>query len=158
MFRLISNDHFRATIYNDGTIKWNPGGLLKVKCPPDIGKFTFDSQTCTIDLTPWGYDDTDREVPLAATNSYIDLSFYDKSVVYNIDSTSGEASTQGFLSFVQFKLTFSTFPFYQVIITICPVIFNLLLNPLVFLLPSASGKRASYSLTVLFSFTVFLTS
>ena len=38
-----------------GTVTWNPPGILRTSCEMDVAHFPFDLQTCSIQVTSFGY-------------------------------------------------------------------------------------------------------
>jgi len=154
-FKPISNDKFKLTAFAHGLVFWMPGGLLSVKCSPDISMFPFDAQTCKIWLTPWGY--TSAEVQLITIKDIIDMTYYETNGEWSVLSSKSYAFTVDESPFVGFDLKIKRLPIYHIMNTLLPIAILILLNPMVFILPCESGERSGYSLTMLLSFTVFMT-
>jgi hypothetical protein len=43
-----------TTIRSNGEVWYLPGGILVSKCPTNISKFPFDTQTCRLAFSSWG--------------------------------------------------------------------------------------------------------
>ena len=39
----------------DGEVTWNPPGILVTSCAIDVINFPFDTQTCTLEVTSFGF-------------------------------------------------------------------------------------------------------
>ena len=47
------------TVDYTGRLEWEPGGLYQTYCPVNVFYYPFDTQTCDITFTEWGYDSTE---------------------------------------------------------------------------------------------------
>ena len=103
-------------------------------------------------FVPWGYSST--EVKLHTPYSIVFQDFYTPNGEWTIKSTSAYHDN---LNTVWFSFTLRRKPIFLVINVLLPVMFLAFINVLVFILPSESGERISYSITVLLSIAVFLT-
>lgn len=45
-----------AIVSSDGSVSWKPPVSLSIICPVDLTYFPFDTQTCTISMESWLYD------------------------------------------------------------------------------------------------------
>ncbi|XP_052083651.1 acetylcholine receptor subunit alpha-like [Mytilus californianus] len=147
---------FFPTIVFTGEVIYSPGGILKAKCPTDISKFPFDSQTCTLQLMPWGF--VKSNLLLSANFDKAQLDFFSAHSDWNLleYSTNVVNESLGY-SVLNVKLTFKREPLYFAVMIILPTLLFSLLNPLVFILPVESGERVSLSMTILLSYAIFLT-
>ena len=147
---------FFPTIIYTGEVIYSPGGILKAKCPTDISKFPFDSQTCTLQLMPWGF--IQANLLLTSNFDKAQLDFFSQHSDWNLleYSTSIVNESLGY-SVLNVKLTFEREPLYFAVMIILPTLLFSLLNPLVFVLPVESGERVSLSMTILLSYAIFLT-
>lgn len=142
--------------YNStGDATWEPGNLFETSCDAQIRAFPFDVQTCTIDILPYGY----LESEINFTASGIDKSDYDKNGMWDILSTditevdrNMRQGTKLMIS-IQFKRRSS----YHVIHTLLPMIVMSILNILVFTIPIDGSNRIEYGITMLLTLSVFLT-
>ncbi|XP_063410515.1 acetylcholine receptor subunit alpha-1-A-like [Mytilus trossulus] len=144
------------TIGYTGNVFYSHGGILKAKCPTDISKFPFDSQTCTLELMTWGF--LESQLFLSSNFDKAQLGFFDAHLDWNLleYSTHVERVSYGY-SMLKVKLTFKREPLYFTVMIILPTLLFSLLNPLVFVLPVESGERVSLSMTILLSYAIFLT-
>ncbi|XP_076085318.1 acetylcholine receptor subunit alpha-type unc-38-like [Mytilus galloprovincialis] len=143
-----------VTIDYNGSMAVSFGEVLSSKCSTNIYKFPFDSQTCELEFAAWGV--YARDILLKGVSNPIDLSFFtpnsDWELVSNILTTHPSTG----YSIFEIELTLKRSPLYYTVIVICPFILFSILNPLVFLLPVEAGERIGLALTVLLSYTIFL--
>ena len=57
-----------------GWVQWIPGVITKTGCTVDATYFPFDTQTCEITVTAWGYNSS--EIEMTSKDDVIDLSIY----------------------------------------------------------------------------------
>ncbi|VDI03711.1 Hypothetical predicted protein [Mytilus galloprovincialis] len=146
---------FPAMISYTGQVAYNTGGILNAKCLTDISKFPFDRQTCTLVFIPWGF-----HANLLTLNSLSDkalLSFFTPHSDWKLEDYSSRTAIYNMHSLFYVELTIKREPLYFTIMIIVPTLLFSLLNPLVFVLPVESGERVSLSVTLLLSYTIFLT-
>jgi nicotinic acetylcholine receptor beta-1 len=152
----LGNDMIQVRYTANGRASWSPGTVLKSICGIDITYYPFDIQTCEMMFIPWGF--TPSEVLLNTPIEMIGLQYYSEGgewLLSNARAISGINS--GEFSFATFILTLERRSTFLVVNIISPVILMAALNCLVFVLPTKSGERVSYSITVLLSIAVFLT-
>lgn len=147
---------FNVNIFYNGTVYLSSGGVLAAKCTVDISKFPFDSQTCTLQFTDWNTYASDVML-YTDTSDPFSLDFYTHHSDWGLQSHSAETYVWNNISVYEIKFTINRHPLYYSIIVICPTTLFVALNPLVFLLPVESGERVGLSMTVLLSYTIFLT-
>ncbi|XP_033733792.1 acetylcholine receptor subunit alpha-1-B-like [Pecten maximus] len=154
-FHALSDKDLKVRIQHDGLVTWQPGGLVDVKCDPDVMYFPFDSQTCSIQYAPWGYGQ--NEVTLKPKKSELTLDFYETNGEWSLDKTTTGTYVISDISLVIFNITISRLPAFHIVNTLMPIFLLMFMNPLVFVLPCDSGERVGFSLTVFLTFTVFIT-
>ncbi|XP_060083047.1 neuronal acetylcholine receptor subunit alpha-3-like [Ylistrum balloti] len=154
-FSAISNADFLVKISNDGEIIWKPGCFIDVKCSTDVSYFPFDTQTCSIQLAPWGY--SNLQVTLMPQTTDLSLEFYETNGEWSLDKTKTGTDVISDISLAVFNITITRLPAFHIVNTLMPIYLLLLMNPLVFMLPCDSGERVGFSLTVFLTFTVFIT-
>ncbi|KAJ8319468.1 hypothetical protein KUTeg_004559 [Tegillarca granosa] len=138
----------------DGTMEWKPAIVTKTGCIVDAAFFPFDTQTCEVQFTPWGYKST--EVYLSYNQSTIATENYDESAEWTLKSTSASTEVINGISYLKYELTLVRKPVYFLLNMVLPVLVLSLLNTVVFLLPAASGERIGFTLTAFLTFAVFL--
>ncbi|XP_069116920.1 neuronal acetylcholine receptor subunit alpha-6-like [Argopecten irradians] len=154
-FQALSDKNLKVRIQNDGFVQWQPGGLIDVKCDPDVRHFPFDFQTCSIQFAPWGY--SRNEVALKPAKPNITLDFYEPHGEWSLENTETGTYILSDISLVTFNITISRLPAFHIVNTLMPIFLLMFMNPLVFMLPCDSGERVGFSLTVFLTFTVFIT-
>ncbi|CAC5385192.1 unnamed protein product [Mytilus coruscus] len=142
-----------VTIDYNGSTTVSFGEVLSSKCSTDIYKFPFDSQTCELEFAAWGV--YARDIRLLAVSNPIDLSFFTPNSDWDLVSNNVTHPSTGY-SIFKIELTLKRSSLYYTVIVICPFILFSILNPLVFLLPVEAGERIGLALTVLLSYTIFL--
>ncbi|KAK3764155.1 hypothetical protein RRG08_044086 [Elysia crispata] len=154
---LFSGDYTLHGIFWDGTTRWYPGSVISGACTLDLTYFPFDTQICTLRFIPQAFE---WDVNLIASKGSVDTSGYAPNCEWKLESTNSRKMSiphEGMsLGSIYFDFHFSRRPAFYIINVFAPVILMSLLAPLVFVLPEESGERASYSVTLLLSLTVFL--
>ena len=141
---------------SNGLALWTPGIVAKTTCFIQIPAYPFDVHTCEINLIAWGT--VPSEVILQRTSTTVNTLFYYKNAEWTLTQTSVEPRIMGNeLSMTVVYLEYSRKSAFLVVNVLIPIVFLSVLNSMVFLLPQESGERVSFSITVLLSFTVFLT-
>ena len=141
--------------FSFGLAWWRPGSVIKTICFIRIPAYPFDVHTCPISFAAWGT--FPFELVLQAPTNTVTTSFYSENSEWALTRTSAGAAIAGSqLSMVGFDIQFSRRSTFLVVNVLVPIVFLSVLNSVVFLLPQESGERVSFSVTVLLSFTVFL--
>ncbi len=78
--------NFKANIYPDGRIRWEPGGVFKTMCQIDITYYPFDEQKCDLVFGAWTYYTT--KMNLTTENLEIGMDTYKSNGEWQIKSTS----------------------------------------------------------------------
>ena len=147
---------FLIRTYSTGRMLTSMGENIKVICTSDMTYFPFDVQTCEVRFATWSY--LGHEVYLNSSNPQLDLTYYTKSNLWNLDSTRSENFEFGNdVGLIKFIISIRRKPLFFCMNMLGPFLILALLNPLVFLLPPSSGERVSYTVTVFLSFVLFLT-
>ncbi|GFR85239.1 neuronal acetylcholine receptor subunit alpha-6 [Elysia marginata] len=156
---LFSGENAIHIILSDGTTRWYPGDVIYASCTLDLTYFPFDSQVCTLWLIP---QNLEWDVNLILVDNKVDTVGYSPNCEWKLDSTTTRKTSIDYdnisLGTLFFDFKFSRRPAFYLINAFAPVCAISLLAPLVFVLPEEGGERASYSVTLLLSLTVFLTS
>ncbi|KAL8565143.1 hypothetical protein ACOMHN_003930 [Nucella lapillus] len=154
----IDEDTIPLRIRNDGQVTWNPPGILETSCDMDVRYFPFDMQTCSIEVTSFGY--TIKEVNISVHSS-LSLVYYQTNGEWVVKKTWNMRSEfnddNHDYAKVSFFIQMERRATFYGMTTILPVLLNSLLIPLVFLLPHHSGEKIGYCLTVLLAYVVILT-
>ncbi|XP_070187475.1 5-hydroxytryptamine receptor 3A-like [Littorina saxatilis] len=145
-------------IRKDGQVTWNPPGIVLTACEMVVTYFPFDIQTCSLQVTSFGYTIQELNV---STQAGISTKYYQENGEWTIMRTWNERSEYEEDGYTYAKVTFyfklQRRSVYYGLNTMLPVLLNSLLIPLVFLLPHDSGEKIGYCLTVLLAYVVILT-
>ncbi|KAJ8308081.1 hypothetical protein KUTeg_012955 [Tegillarca granosa] len=158
---VISDENIPMRMQSSGVITWNPSGIYKVSCEPDITYYPMDSQTCTIKVTTWSY--TAKEIHLNFDgDSSVNLGFYSENgeweLLYASSQVGDDKSIGGEdFSSLEFILHLRRRPLFHILNTLFPVTLMAVLIAMVFRLPANSGEKIGFSLTVLLAYAVYLT-
>lgn len=130
--------------------------IISAKCPTDVSKFPFDTQTCTLIIIPWGMSSS--QVTLTSVYSKAQLGFYTPHADWTLlERKTSTGLTDGNYSAFYLNMKFQRQSLYFNILIIIPTLLFASLNPLVFVLPVDSGERVSLAMTILLSYVIFLT-
>ncbi|XP_063411900.1 neuronal acetylcholine receptor subunit beta-3-like [Mytilus trossulus] len=156
---IVSDDNVLMKVQSSGSVIWTPSGIYKTHCETDVTYYPFDTQSCDVIITTWGY--TSIEIALYVAQEAVRLEYYKEN---------GEWTYQGFSAFttsnsregsstpeITFTLTFKRRPVFHVLNSLIPMVLLAFLSSMVFKLPPDSGERIGYSLTVLLAYAVYLT-
>lgn len=146
---------FYAILAYNGNVSWTPGGIFKAKCPSNMLKFPFDSQTCEFVFAMWGVQVTDTMyVPMGDAGI---MTYFTQNSNWDITNNRQYIRYKAVITEIIFELSIKRQPVYYIVVIIVPTILFALMNPLVFLLPVDSGERVSLGMTILLSYAIFLT-
>ncbi len=140
---------------SSGHATWTPGDVLKTTCFIQIPGYPFDEHTCWIQIVLWGQNM--HEVIVDTPIDHMVTTLYNENTVWEKKGTSAGRLDNEEVSIVMFGLALARRPAVHVLNVIVPIVFLSLMNVQVFLLPVRCGERVSFAVTILLSFTVFLT-
>ncbi|KAK3094785.1 hypothetical protein FSP39_006203 [Pinctada imbricata] len=153
----IADDTYLARFFHNGLVTLGMGDNIKILCPSDMAYFPFDLQSCPIRTSAWGY--FGHEVTLNPHVRTMDLTYFIKNNIWDVDSTSAEEFSLGteYTGMISFTVNLRRKPLYFTISMMAPIFLLAMLNPFIFLLPVESGERISFGVTIFLSFAVFMT-
>ena len=152
----IGNKHtFWTRLNYTGYVIYYPGHLFVAKCPVDISKFPFDTQTCTLKFSPWGLNYEFLRVSAVGNKGIVDYLIPNSDWML-LDHSTG-VDRIALLDIFSITLKLKRQPLYYSVMVIMPTLLFALLNPLVFMLPVESGERVGLAMTILLSYAIFLT-
>ncbi|XP_050408926.2 acetylcholine receptor subunit alpha-L1-like [Patella vulgata] len=142
---------------HNGQTLWTPGQKVHFLCKIDVSKFPFDTQTCFMEFFNWAgtKEETSlkyRELEFELPNGYV---AYPNSEWTVIERRSVKDS-QNEYEMIRVTVVLKRKSLSLVLTVLLPVILLVFLNVFVFLLPTESGEKLSFSVTVLLSQAVFL--
>ncbi|XP_060085712.1 neuronal acetylcholine receptor subunit alpha-3-like [Ylistrum balloti] len=144
-------------LLEDGRVIWYPSRQYSVRCPIDIRRFPFDVQKCQIRIGAWQSPVWTQSI--IDTGKSLNEDDFEENGEWEIiqRTTQPKINPNYSISFVVYEIHFRRRPLYPVVNTLFPVVLLSFLNPLVFMLPVDSGEKMTLCISVLLSFTVFLT-
>jgi hypothetical protein len=174
-----TNSLFSVRVQSNGSLVWQPGTVFETFCKVSIRQYPFDIQKCQLSFVVWNYPVSDVElVPKAQPNTFRFFSLNPEWSVTDVDisamssmssllpgddtGTVGEpddtlaSNPDNFSTFV-INIRMVRRPRFILTTTIAPIIMVAFLNPCVFLIPSKSGEKTPFILTLFLSFGVYMT-
>ncbi|XP_033752912.1 acetylcholine receptor subunit beta-like [Pecten maximus] len=148
-------DRLKILVLNDGSVSWAPPDVFEVSCAADITYYPFDQHTCLFHFSIYMYNIF--EVLIKPDYYEITLDYYSPNSLWKMKFASSRVLTHTDSQILVLKMIFQRRPMFQVINTILPFCFLGFLNIMVFLLPTESGERVGFSVTVLLAIAVFMT-
>ncbi|XP_048727570.1 neuronal acetylcholine receptor subunit alpha-2-like [Ostrea edulis] len=146
---------FPVTYTYDGTAYWSPGDVISSGCEVDVTYYPFDTQSCGMMLMCWGFAPT--AIVTQAEDIEINMDYFSEHGTWELLDKKLNTHLDPFLSYISIDIKMKRRPAFAVINIVLPMVFMVVLNLLVFVLPVESGERVSYSITVLLAIAVFLT-
>ena len=145
----------KISITNDGMAIWHIGEDLNTACNVDIRKYPFDTQICKIVLGKSIYYDTQQSVK-TATNKLV-LSMTDDNNEWLITDTNIKYTIfHEDLTYIDIYIVLERRYLFYVLNVIIPVVMLSMMNVFSFKLPSSSGERISYNISLLLTYIVLL--
>ncbi|XP_067653016.1 neuronal acetylcholine receptor subunit alpha-3-like [Haliotis asinina] len=155
----IEDDAVPMRVTEHGQVRWTPPRIVTAACDMDPTYFPFDTHTCSIEITSFGY--TLSEVNLTVLGHGMVTDFYQKDGLWKmIDHTNSRSvfvHDGDSYARIQLQVTMKRLPSYHGINLILPVLINSILVAFVFRLSPQSGEKMGFTLTVLLAYTVILT-
>ena len=149
-------DDWTLIRYNpEGVASYTPGQIFAGNCQVDIFYYPWDTQTCSLTFSPFGYVNT--EIAFTAIEDHVLLNYYSPNGLWDLVNTSSTVHYSGHTVVSVISFTLKRKPQFTIVNIIIPIVIMSLLNIVVFFIPTESGERISYCLTVLLSIAVFLT-
>ncbi|XP_048726988.2 neuronal acetylcholine receptor subunit alpha-2-like [Ostrea edulis] len=144
-----------VTVTSTGMAYWSPGDVISSTCDIDVTYYPFDTQSCSMMLTCWGF--TPTAIVTQAQDTQISLDYFSEHGTWELLDKKLNTFLTSTSSFISIDMKLKRRPAFAVINIVLPMVFMVVLNLLVFVLPVESGERVSYSITVLLAIAVFLT-
>ncbi|XP_052067688.1 acetylcholine receptor subunit alpha-1-B-like [Mytilus californianus] len=151
----IGEDFMTVRYYNNGTAIWTPLDMTVTSCSIDVTHFPFDQQTCATHFVPVGT--LQEEIVMHSEIDHAILTLYSEHEIWQLKKTTAMVSNVDVGSMFSVLFTINRNPLFYLVNIMFPTILLTFLNSFVFLLPSTSGERISFSITVLLAIAVFMT-
>ncbi|XP_061185502.1 neuronal acetylcholine receptor subunit beta-3-like [Saccostrea echinata] len=154
--RGLGSELISVRVSSTGLCEWYALQVLEVICDPDVSKFPFDTQYCTMKFFIGGY--LPYEVNVNFVTSEVFLQLYHENGVWEItaSTTHTKLNLYGYEEVVV-GLHLKRRTAYYTVSLILPVLAISVLLGFVFILPPESGERLGFSTTVLLSIVLYLT-
>ena len=149
----LTQDWHDLRVTSTGLVSYIFGEVFTSVCSFNIRYFPMDRQTCNIQLYSLGFINTELLYVLSSTK--IQTNYLTDNGAWDlVDSNAVLIKDQNTPSF---QMVLNRKPGFVVLNIVCPIIFMSMLNILIFFIPTDSGERISYSITVLLAIAVLLT-
>ncbi|XP_060596057.1 acetylcholine receptor subunit alpha-like [Ruditapes philippinarum] len=156
-FTLLDTPWMQATIMFNGKVMFTVGGIIQFSCSFSMKFWPFDKHICTLNLFPYGY--MASRVTFSVPGTIVDTGIYSENGEWYLDTNSFdyELGTVFGMSEIVYSFKIARLSSFYMLTVILPINGIGMLTCLVFLLPSESGERVSYAITIMLSLAVFLT-
>lgn len=154
-FKPLGGNFYYVTVKNDGTVHWYPYMVFETKCNMDVSFYPFDRQTCKIIFKTWSYSRWEINPTVSADK----VGFYEfvPNNVWEVTSTDATYDVTSSATDVVFIINLRRKSMYYILNIFMPVILLGILSPAVFIIPTDSGEKMGYAVTMFLTFVVFLT-
>ncbi|XP_053383863.1 neuronal acetylcholine receptor subunit alpha-7-like [Mercenaria mercenaria] len=141
-------------VYN-GSAYYYPLGIYTSSCSADITLYPWDIHYCVLNFTPQGH--ISSEMTIQTMGNKIIKDHYIENGAWTLLASKVQSSyISGYMS-VDVEIVFERKPRYALVNVVLPIVFLAFLSNVVFLIPTDSGERVSYAITMLLAMAVFLT-
>ncbi|XP_060605176.1 neuronal acetylcholine receptor subunit beta-3-like [Ruditapes philippinarum] len=156
-FILLGQSWMQVGYQYNGKARYAVGDIMEFSCSFYMKYWPFDKQICSINFFPYGY--AYNEVTFAIPGTVMNTNFYTKNGEWYLEKDSFTYSKDNDIgsTTVRYSFRISRQSLFYLLTIIIPINGIGALTCLVFLLPSESGERVSYSITIMLSLAVFLT-
>ncbi|KAK6190692.1 hypothetical protein SNE40_002498 [Patella caerulea] len=141
---------------HDGETEWNPGQKVSFLCKIDVRKFPFDTQTCYMEFFNWAGKAEETSLNYRESKYMKSAKAMYENSEWTIIEKRAEKQQPTVHEKVRVILVLQRKSLSLVLTVLLPVILLAFLNVFVFLLPTESGEKLSFSVTVLLAQAVFL--
>lgn len=152
---LVKGGYDTTLTLTNGQVDLNIGIVTKSTCVVDTTDFPFDTQTCYIKFTPWGYQS--HEIDFDPTSTYARTDNFVPNQEWDLIDTKINSSIVGNISILTLTVTLERRPIYFMINMIIPVVLLGVLNSMSFVLPPTAGERMGFATNIFLTFAVYLT-
>ena len=154
-FLPFGSDVKQLVIQNDGTFVWQLGTRIDTTFTSDMTYFPIDVQICRMIIFVGGY--FPHEIVLQGAGNKMNMSAYQGNKQWEIlDTAIRPFGYDGFNGMLQCEVKLKRRNLYYDVSIVSNLCILTIVNPMVFLLPIESGERASFSVTMLLTFGIFL--
>ena len=146
----------RAIVVYNGTVFDFKGMIVNTICDIEVTYYPFDIQKCHIIFNTWDFG---VQMRFHVVNPTIDLSTFIENGIWVLSKTeiSTYADPSGQSQFLRGTLYLERRSLFYILNFLAPILVLMLLNSMVFVLPTDSGERVGFSVTILLSIAVYMT-
>ena len=148
--------NLKALVIYNGQVSFSGANVMTTICDFDVKYFPFDVQKCDILFQTWDFG---PNVKFVAVSSTMDLSTFIENGVWSLLKTEVSAYSDAvdYGSYLRATIYLERRSLFYVLNFLAPILILVLLNSTVFLLPSDSGERVGFAVTLLLSVAVYMT-
>ena len=130
--------------------------IVNTICDIEVTYYPFDIQKCHIIFNTWDFG---VQMRFHVVNPTIDLSTFIENGIWVLSKTeiSTYADPSGQSQFLRGTLYLERRSLFYILNFLAPILVLMLLNSMVFVLPTDSGERVGFSVTILLSIAVYMT-
>lgn len=152
----IGHENLNIRLDSSGLITWIVPNLFESTCDADLSYYPFDSQTCLMSFYIPGF--LPSEIQFYTPSQTMSMSTYSENALWDVIETKIYTVTNT-LQFqeVRMSVRMKRRPVYYISSLVLPVCFLSFLQLFVFLMPTDSGERVGFAITVLLAVAVYLT-
>ena len=146
----------RSSVVYDGKVTDFRAMVTNTICDIDVTYYPFDIQKCDIMFETSDYG---ANVKLRVIHPTMDLSTFIENGVWSLSKTEITTSTDhdGYTHYLRATVFLERRSLFYVLNFLAPILILMLLNSMVFVLPTDSGERVGFSVTILLSIAVYMT-
>lgn len=160
----------KATIFYNGSVKWEPPAIYKSQCEIDVKYFPFDEQRCKMKFGIWTYNGVEVDLrhkwnkggETDLIDPAIQLNEYYKSVEWDLMNVTARKHIVFYpccgaepYPDITFYITIRRKTLYLIINLIIPCVSINMLTILAFYLPCDCGERISVCISIMLSLSIF---
>ena len=153
-FTIMTNKEMHVHVNSNGHANINVGTVLQSACQFNVKFWPFDKQVC--DVYFYAMDLFVHQANVRITEPGLIL-FTDRNSEWIIEKTGSYTTEQFWFPDARFRLYLRRQSTFYIMSLILPIFGMNVITSLVFLLPTESGERISYSITVMLALAVFFT-
>ncbi|XP_033728987.1 neuronal acetylcholine receptor subunit alpha-6-like [Pecten maximus] len=140
----------------DGTVIWHPYEVFETKCAMKVEYFPFDNQTCNINVGVWTSEIDKIHVRVPPIE--VDLEHFQKNSEWDLTGwTAHTFTTKTDNAMIQFSISLKRKHQYYLYNVVAPILMLSILAIFTFAIPTESGEKLGFCMTVYLAFAVFLT-
>ena len=146
----------RSSVVYDGKVTDFRAMVTNTICDIDVTYYPFDIQKCDIMFETSDYG---ANVKLRVIHPTMDLSTFIENGVWSLSRTEVTTSSDhdGYTHYLRATVFLERRSLFYVLNFLAPILILMLLNSMVFVLPTDSGERVGFSVTILLSIAVYMT-